>query len=112
MVTVTTEASWMQETVSNYGNESVVNGSRTLPPELQFSHVQRVKAIAYFCLFWVSATLNLMVIVTLLCNSRRAISHVNRFVIHLCVANLIVTFIMMPLEVRVSHCVSIINYRP
>lgn len=75
----------------------------TLPPDMMFDQVNKVTAISYLALFFVSATLNLTVLVTLLYNSRRDKSHVNRFIIHLCAADLVVTFITMPLEVRLNN---------
>jgi hypothetical protein len=74
-----------------------------LTPEMTFDREDAWNVAAYVSLFILSATLNSTVLTTLLCNNRSAKSHVNRFIIHLCTADLVVTFITMPLEVRLYY---------
>ncbi|XP_076444015.1 adipokinetic hormone/corazonin-related peptide receptor variant I-like [Babylonia areolata] len=69
-----------------------------LPKELYFSDDSLVSVIAYSCLFLVAACGNLTVFITLFRN--RAIkSRVNLFIMHLSIADLLVTFMMLPLEI-------------
>jgi hypothetical protein len=69
-----------------------------IPPEMIFTDDNMVSVIAYTCLFIVAACGNLTVFITLFRN-RQIKSRVNLFIMHLCIADLIVTFIMMPLEI-------------
>lgn len=72
--------------------------SDALPRELTFNEEQLVSVVAYTCLFVVAAGGNLTVFITLVRN-RHIKSRVNLFILHLSVADLIVTFIMLPLEI-------------
>ena len=103
--------------ISNYTTLTYVNTSYTLgvflpitetynsnngdpveiPPVLRFSGDQLMSVVAYSLLFVIAATGNLTVFVTL-CRHRRK-SRVNWFIMHLAIADMIVTFVMMPLEV-------------
>jgi hypothetical protein len=76
------------------------SNATALIPDSTFDREDELIVAAYVSLFILSATLNITVLITLLCNSRSAKSHVNRFIIHLCAADLVVTFITIPLEVR------------
>lgn len=84
----------------------VLNGSHIqclyeLPPaprELYFSDDSAVSVIAYSCLFVVAACGNLTVFITLFRN-RSIKSRVNLFIMHLAIADLLVTFMMLPLEI-------------
>lgn len=79
------------------------SNATALTPDSTFDREDAWIVAAYVSLFILSGTLNITVLITLLCNSRSAKSHVNRFIIHLCVADLVVTFITMPLEVRLYY---------
>lgn len=68
-----------------------------LPKEMQFTDDTLVSVVAYTCLFLVAAIGNLTVFITLFRNRNRK-SRVNMFIMHLSIADLLVTFIMLPLE--------------
>lgn len=57
-----------------------------------------VGVIIYACVFIVSSVGNLTVFISM-CRSKRRKSRITMLIIHLAVADLIVTFIMIPLEV-------------
>ncbi|KAK2172266.1 hypothetical protein NP493_975g00000 [Ridgeia piscesae] len=69
-----------------------------LPSELTFSDDSVFSIVAYSLMFLVAAVGNLVVFVVLF-RSRRRRSRVNLYVMHLAVADLIVTFVMIPIEV-------------
>ncbi|XP_076465191.1 adipokinetic hormone/corazonin-related peptide receptor variant I-like isoform X2 [Babylonia areolata] len=69
-----------------------------LPKELYFTDDSVVSVIAYACLFLVAACGNLTVFITLFRN-RGVKSRVNLFIMHLAIADLLVTFMMLPLEI-------------
>lgn len=68
-----------------------------VPREISFSSDNLMSVIAYSCLFVIAAVGNLTVFITLF-RTRRRKSRVNCFIMHLSIADLIVTFIMLPLE--------------
>lgn len=72
--------------------------SSGLPEEMRFGVQHIVFIAAYSCFFVVAAVGNLTVFITLFRN-RNDKSRVNMFIMHLSIADLIVTFIMMPLEI-------------
>ncbi len=78
------------------GSEAVA--SKMLPKEMRFDDDNLVSVIAYTLLFFVAAIGNLTVFVTLFRNRQRK-SRVNLFIMHLAIADMIVTFIMMPMEI-------------
>ena len=65
---------------------------------MKFNDDSLVSVVAYCVLFVISAVGNLTVFITLCCNRLRK-SHVTVFMLHLCIADLLVTFIMIPMEV-------------
>ncbi|XP_070185442.1 gonadotropin-releasing hormone II receptor-like [Littorina saxatilis] len=69
-----------------------------LPKELYFTDDSAVSVIAYGFLFLVAACGNLTVFITLFRN-RGVRSRVNLFIMHLAIADLLVTFMMLPLEI-------------
>ena len=79
---------------TNY-NGSDVEGA--LPPDMTFNEQRKMAVIAYSTLFVIAAISNLTVFITLFRNRHRK-SRVNLFIMHLSAADLIVTFIMLPLE--------------
>lgn len=72
-------------------------GPDSLPREMTFNDDNLVSVVAYVCLFIIAAGGNLTVFITLF-RSRRIKSRVNTFIMHLSIADLIVAFIMLPLE--------------
>lgn len=65
---------------------------------LTFTHESRVEAIVYGILFLLAAAGNVPVLISLIRNRHRK-SRVQTMILHLAIADLIVTFIMIPLEV-------------
>ena len=82
--------------IAGDGSEAVA--SKMLPKEMRFDDDNLVSVIAYTLLFFVAAIGNLTVFVTLFRNRQRK-SRVNLFIMHLAIADMIVTFIMMPMEI-------------
>ena len=70
----------------------------TLPREILFTGDSLVSVVAYCVLFVIAAVGNLTVFITLFRNRRRK-SRVSMFIMHLSLADLIVTFIMLPMEI-------------
>lgn len=97
-MTVVNNATSSDTTTDNISS-TLSSGAIKLPADMTFDKDDHWKVAAYVSLFFVSAVFNLTVLVTLLCNRRSCKSHVNRFIIHLCLADLVVTFIIIPLEV-------------
>ena len=69
-----------------------------VPREMTFTDDSLVSVVAYIVLFVISAIGNLTVFITL-CRIRRRKSRVNLFILHLCIADLIVTLVMLPMEI-------------
>ena len=69
-----------------------------LPREMTFNDDSLVSVVAYSVLFFLAAFGNLTVFITLFRNRHRK-SRVNMFIMHLSMADMIVTFVMLPLEV-------------
>ncbi|CAL1527362.1 unnamed protein product, partial [Lymnaea stagnalis] len=69
-----------------------------LPKALYFGDDNAVSVAAYSCLFIIAACGNLTVFITLFRN-RSSKSRINLFIMHLAIADLIVTFVMLPLEI-------------
>ncbi|KAK3603111.1 hypothetical protein CHS0354_027896 [Potamilus streckersoni] len=80
----------------NPNNHTLINFT-SLPKEMTFNDDNLVSVIAYSCLFFVAASGNLIVCITL-SRYRGIKSRVNMFIMHLAIADLIVAFIMLPLE--------------
>ncbi|GFO14807.1 gonadotropin-releasing hormone ii receptor [Plakobranchus ocellatus] len=76
-----------------------------LPKSLYFTDDNAVAVITYSCLFVVAACGNLTVFITLFRN-RGHKSRINMFIMHLAIADLIVTFIILPLEIAWHSTVS------
>ncbi len=86
----------MSTSVMRVNLSGYVTGS--LPSELTFSDNSVFSIVAYSLMFVVAAVGNLTVFVVLF-RSRRRRSRVNLYMMHLAVADLIVTFVMIPVEV-------------
>ena len=71
---------------------------RGLPKEMMFGEQHIITVVAYSCFFLIAASGNLTVFITLFRN-RENKTRVHVFIMHLSIADLIVTFIMMPLEI-------------
>lgn len=81
-----------------YFEKYINNSIPPLPREMTFNDDGVLSVIAYSCLFVIAATGNLTVLITLL-RSRSIKSRVNTYILHLSIADLIVAFIMLPLEI-------------
>ena len=77
-------------------NDSFDNAT-VLPNDMKFTIDTLVSVITYPILFLIAAGGNLTVFITLL-RSKGFKSHVNVFIMHLSIADLIVAFVFMPLE--------------
>lgn len=89
------------ENLSDYAGNVTICSAHTgagLPRDMTFNDDSVVAVAAYTCLFAVAACGNLTVFITLFRN-RHVKSRVNLFILHLSIADLIVTFIMLPLEI-------------
>jgi gonadotropin-releasing hormone receptor len=69
-----------------------------VPEELTFTNDNLISVIAYTLLLFLSGSCNLLVFLTLF-RSRHRKSRVNLLIMHLCIADMIVTFVMIPLEI-------------
>lgn len=69
-----------------------------LPEEMMFGDRNIITIIAYTLFFLIAASGNLTVFITLFRNRGKK-ARVNLYIMHLAIADLIVTFIMMPLEI-------------
>ncbi|KAK2144564.1 hypothetical protein LSH36_746g01090 [Paralvinella palmiformis] len=69
-----------------------------IPREMVFNDDSLVSVVTYVILFVIAAVGNLTVFVALYRNRKRR-SRVNLFIMHLSVADMIVTFVMMPMEI-------------
>ncbi len=87
---------------SSVARDSLALNSSTadtaLPREMVFNDDSLVSIIAYALLFAIAAVGNLTVFTTLYRNRKRR-SRVNSFIMHLAFADLIVTFVMLPMEI-------------
>ena len=75
-------------------NPAMVNLSR----DMMFNDDNLFSVIGYSILFVIAACGNLTVFITLFRNRHRR-SRVNMFIMHLCIADMLVAFIMLPLEI-------------
>ena len=83
--------------MNNNATSVNITSGLSLPREMTFNDDSVMSVIAYSCLFVVATSGNLIVLITLF-RSRRFKSRVNTFIMHLSIADLIVAFIMLPLE--------------
>ena len=93
LVTQVTTIEYHDQTSSN-----ILNTAHGLPDEMVFTDANMVSVITYSVLLVIAAIGNLTVFTTLFRNRRRQ-SRFHMFVMHLASADLIVTFIMMPMEI-------------
>ncbi|XP_063432013.1 adipokinetic hormone/corazonin-related peptide receptor variant I-like isoform X2 [Mytilus trossulus] len=84
-------------TSTSFGNASKLE-SGDLPTDLTFNDENLMAVVAYSVLFVIAASGNLTVFITLFRN-RHLKSRVNLFILHLSLADLIVAFIMVPMEI-------------
>ncbi len=82
----------------NYVPVQLVLPSTELPRDLVFNEDSLISVVAYSVLFIIGALGNVTVFVTLFRNRGRR-SRVNKFIMHLSIADMVVTFMMMPIEI-------------
>ncbi|XP_059486559.1 adipokinetic hormone/corazonin-related peptide receptor variant I-like isoform X2 [Neocloeon triangulifer] len=70
-----------------------------LPLDMRFNEGHALSVIVYSILFIISATGNLTVLCLLLQRRRGARSRINTMLLHLAIADLLVTFLLMPMEI-------------
>lgn len=85
--------------MNSSGNDTNLTNKSFLPRELFFNSDSAVSIVAYSCLFVIAFVGNLTVFWTLIRKNRRKKSRLNLFILHLCIADLTVTLVMMPLEI-------------
>ena len=98
---------WGNESLSSVGNESFLDNetrgdpsNNVIPPEyLEMSSDTRNCVIAYMILFVIAATGNFSVFFSVLQQLRRTKSRISILILHLSIADLLVTFGVIPLEV-------------
>ncbi|GFQ74906.1 gonadotropin-releasing hormone II receptor [Trichonephila clavata] len=93
-VLYTTIDSTMADNTSNFTN----NTNYTELDLLAFTEESRIEAIMYFVLFLLASSGNIPVFITLI-RGRRRRSRIEEMILHLTIADLIVTFVMIPLEI-------------
>lgn len=81
-------------------------GEFVLPINMQFNDGHRLSIIVYSILFVFSTIANTTVLRILLKRKRKNPSRITNMLIHLAIADLLVTFLMMPLEIAWSATVS------
>ncbi|XP_032681188.1 gonadotropin-releasing hormone II receptor-like [Odontomachus brunneus] len=77
-----------------------------LPIDMYFNQGHMIKIITYSILMVISATGNIAVLIMTIIRNQRSKSRINTLVMHLAIADLFVTFLMMPLEIGWSITVS------
>ncbi|XP_020299220.1 gonadotropin-releasing hormone II receptor isoform X1 [Pseudomyrmex gracilis] len=77
-----------------------------LPDNLRFNDGHLVTIITYSILMAISAAGNITVLITTLIKKRKSKSRITTLVMHLAIADLLVTFLMMPLEIAWAATVS------
>ncbi|CAH1108533.1 unnamed protein product [Psylliodes chrysocephalus] len=81
---------------------SLSNGTRNetnLPLNMQFNDGHRLSIIVYSVLMAFSAVANITVLVLIMKRRKKNPSRINTMLVHLSIADLLVTFLMMPLEI-------------
>ncbi|XP_044735225.1 gonadotropin-releasing hormone receptor isoform X2 [Chrysoperla carnea] len=77
-----------------------------LPIDMRFNDGHMLSIIVYSILMVISATGNITVLVLILQRRKKTRSRINMMLMHLAIADLIVTFLMMPLEIGWAITVS------
>merc|ERR1712001_717482 len=86
-----------QENISTSINHTM--SETELPEDMKFNSGHVVSLVGYSTLFLVSSIANCVVLVILIRRYRRQKSRVNLLLIHLAIADMIVTFLHMPLAI-------------
>lgn len=104
-----TTISYYYETTNNWKNSNTLTNMEnlkpseinitTLPEELRFNQNTLTVVLVYCALFVIAAIGNLTVFLSL-SRTRHRKSRISLMIRHLAIADLVVTFIMIPIEVR------------
>ncbi|XP_065167318.1 adipokinetic hormone/corazonin-related peptide receptor variant I-like [Atheta coriaria] len=87
--------------------EDLFNGTlHQLPIDMRFNDGHMLSIVVYSVLMVFSAIGNLTVLVLILRRRRKTPSRINTTLMHLAIADLLVTFLMMPLEIGWAYTVS------
>ncbi|XP_018328749.1 gonadotropin-releasing hormone II receptor [Agrilus planipennis] len=87
-------------------NSTLEAGGLDLPIDMRFNDGHRLSIIVYSILMVFSAIGNITVLVLLIRRKRTTPSRINNMLVHLAIADLLVTFLMMPLEIAWAITVS------
>ncbi|XP_072746865.1 adipokinetic hormone/corazonin-related peptide receptor variant I-like isoform X1 [Anoplolepis gracilipes] len=82
------------------------NDTAELPNELRFNDGHLVTIVTYSILMVISAAGNITVLIMTIIKKRKSKSRIHTLIMHLSIADLLVTFLMMPLEIGWSITVS------
>ncbi|GAB1865803.1 Adipokinetic hormone receptor [Camponotus japonicus] len=82
------------------------NDTMELPDEMRFNAGHLVAIVTYSILMVISAAGNITVLIMTIIKRRKSKSRIHIFIMHLSIADLLVTFLMMPLEIGWSITVS------
>lgn len=85
---------WRNEVTTGVDNRSL-----NLPPDMKFNDGNIVTIVFYSILMVFSAVGNITVLSIIVKRRRTSTSRINTMLIHLAIADLMVTFLMMPLEI-------------
>lgn len=94
----TSDGNMFTSWIGNQSFERTESPDVGLPKEMLFNDDSLVSVVAYSVLFVIAALGNMTVFLTLFRNRHRK-SRVNLFIMHLSIADLIVTFVMLPIEI-------------
>ncbi|XP_070162740.1 adipokinetic hormone/corazonin-related peptide receptor variant I-like isoform X2 [Polyergus mexicanus] len=86
--------------------ESVECNDTELPSEMRFNDGHLVTIITYSILMIISAAGNITVLIMTIIKKRKSKSRIHTLIMHLSIADLLVTFLMMPVEIGWSITVS------
>ncbi|KAL6437056.1 hypothetical protein ACFW04_004986 [Cataglyphis niger] len=82
------------------------NDTMELPSDMRFNDGHLVTIVTYSILMIISAAGNISVLIMTIIKKRKSKSRINTLIMHLAIADLLVTFLMMPLEIGWSITVS------
>lgn len=88
-------------------NVSGIADASVLPPDMRFTEVNVIVIAIYGNLFWVSLVGNLSVFFSLMRKKKKGRVHV--LLINLCIADLMTTFVEMPLKVSLAAKISLLR---
>nr|AKH80291.1 AKH receptor variant AKHR4 isoform AKHR-C [Pseudoregma bambucicola] len=92
-------ASWPGVPLTDNVTNASVFDENSLPYELRFNEGHMVTIITYSILMVISAVGNITVLTIILKRRRKAGTRIHAMLMHLAIADLLVTFLMMPLEI-------------